>query len=74
MTNEHQQHGEEMRPRLMREVPGFLGALRIALMVCKHTPRAALLATAATPARPGLAFVRAHDVVCACYRDLAESA
>lgn len=61
------------QPRLMREVPGFLRALRVALMVCKSTPRADLLATASAPARPGLTFVRPHDVVGACYRDLADS-
>ena len=51
---------EVSRPRFLREVPGFLNALRIALTVCRETPRAELLATANAllfGVAAGLAFV-----------------
>lgn len=64
---ELREHHDAPRPRLLREVPGFLSALRTALTVCRETPRADLLATATAPAGDRT-YVRAHDIVVACYR------
>ncbi len=60
---------EVSRPRFLREVPGFLNALRIALTVCRETPRAELLATANAPAGERT-YVQAHDLVglCRCWQ------
>lgn len=59
-------------PQFMREVPGYLTALRIALSSCRNTTRADLIATANAPAN-GRAHVEAWELVSLCRRWQAEA-